>query len=168
MTLDQLSGLDISGLRRLARTTPSPDTTAPTGEGKVAAISYLRVSTKDQATRNGLDEGLLIPAQHEAQRKAEQLGAVIIKEFIEPGESAKTAQRRALQEMLDYATTHPVRYCIINKVDRLARNRLDDAKIHAALRDANISLVSVTENIDETPQGCSCTASWPPRPSSTR
>ena len=70
-----------------------------------------------------------------------------------PGESAKTAQRRALQEMLDYATTHPVRYCIINKVDRLARNRLDDAKIHAALRDANISLVSVTENIDETPSG---------------
>lgn len=169
MTLDQLSGLDISVLRRLARTTPRPDTTASGSEGKVAAISYLRVSTKDQATRNGLEEGLWIPAQREAaQRKAEQLGAVIIKEFIEPGESAKTAQRRALQEMLDYATTHPVRYCIINKVDRLARNRLDDAKIHAALRDANISLVSVTENIDETPQGCSCTASWPPWPSSTR
>ena len=102
----------------------------------MAAISYLRVSTKDQATRNGLEEGMSIPAQREAaQRKAEQLGAVIIKEFIEPGESAKTAQRRALQEMLDYATTHPVRYCIINKVDRLARNRIDDAKIHAALRD---------------------------------
>ncbi|SCX05934.1 hypothetical protein CJBVI_0445 [Corynebacterium jeikeium] len=70
--------------------------------------------------------------------------------------------------MLDYATTHPVRYCIINKVDRLACNRLDDAKIHAALQDANISLVSVAKNIDETPQGGSCTASWPPWPSSTR
>ena len=46
-----------------------------------------------------------------------------------------------------------MRYCIINEVDRLARNRLDDAKIHAAPRDANISLVSVTENIDETPSG---------------
>lgn len=154
MTLDQLSGLDIPGLRRLACTKPRPDATATGAEGQVAAISYLRVSTKDQATRNGLEEGLSIPAQREAaQRKAEQLGAVIIKEFIEPGESAKTAQRRALQEMLDYATTHPVRYCIINKVDRLARNRLDDAMIHAALRDANISLVSVTENIDETPSG---------------
>ncbi|MFK5164961.1 recombinase family protein [Propionibacterium freudenreichii] len=41
----------------------------------------------------------------------------------------------------------------MNKVDRLARNRLDDAIIHATLRDANISLVSVTENIDETPSG---------------
>ncbi|MCT2996643.1 recombinase family protein [Propionibacterium freudenreichii] len=41
----------------------------------------------------------------------------------------------------------------MNKVDRPARNRLDDAIIHATLRDANISLVSVTENIDETPSG---------------
>ena len=102
MTLDQLSGLDTSGLRRLACTTPSPVTTASGSEGKVSAISYLRVSTKDQATRNGLEVGLSIPAQREAaQRKAEQLGAVIIKEFIEPSESAKTARRRALQEMRD-------------------------------------------------------------------
>ena len=78
MTLDQLSGLDISRLRRLARTTPRPDTTASGSEGKVAAISYLRVSTKDQATRNGLEEGLWIPAQREAaQRKAEQLLSLI-------------------------------------------------------------------------------------------
>lgn len=55
--------------------------------------------------------------------------------------------------MLDYVTENPVQYCIINKVDRLARNRLDDAIIHATLRDANISSVSVTENIDETPSG---------------
>lgn len=117
-------------------------------------MSYLRVSTKDQATRNGLEEGLSIPAQREAAaRKAEQLGAVIVKEFIEPGESAKTARRRALQEMLDYIGANPVQYCIINKVDRLARNRRDDAIIHATLRGANITLVSVTENIDETPSG---------------
>ncbi len=31
--------------------------------------------------------------------------------------------------------------------------KIDDAIIHATLRDANISLVSVTENIDETPSG---------------
>ncbi len=46
-----------------------------------------------------------------------------------------------------------MRYCIINKVDRLARNRLDDAIIHSTLRGANITLVSVTENIDESPSG---------------
>lgn len=118
------------------------------------AISYLRVSTKDQATRNGLEEGLSIPAQRDAaQRKADQLNAVIVAEFIEPGEPGKTARRTALQEMLDYLAGHPVRYCIINKVERIARNRLDDAIIHATLRQAGVTLVSVMENIDETPSG---------------
>ena len=157
MTLTSLpSGIDMGELRKLAATAAKIQqaTGATDTDGLVPAISYLRVSTKDQATRNGLEEGLSIPAQREAaQRKADQLGAVIVKEFIEPGESAKTAQRRALQDMLDYVTENPVQYCIINKVDRLARNRLDDAIIHATLRDANISLVSVTENIDETPSG---------------
>jgi DNA invertase Pin-like site-specific DNA recombinase len=143
--------IDYQELRALARgqqRRPGPPV------GAALAVSYLRVSTKDQAKRNGLDEGLSLPAQRKANaRKAEALGAVIVKEFIEPGESAKTANRRALQEMLDFVAANPVRYCIINKVDRLARNRLDDAIIHAALRDAGVALVSVNENIDETPSG---------------
>lgn len=155
MTLIDLPpGIDLAALRALANAKPQPADLASNPDGLLLAISYLRVSTKDQATRNGLEEGLSIPAQREAaQRKADQLGAVIVKEFIEPGESAKTARRRALQDMLDYIATNPVHYCIINKVDRLARNRLDDAIIHATLRGANIQLVSVMENIDETPSG---------------
>ncbi|GAA2089011.1 hypothetical protein GCM10009823_04460 [Brevibacterium salitolerans] len=152
--LDLPAGLDLGALRTLAiGPKPSHEETA-LPDGKVPAISYLRVSTKDQATRNGLEEGLSIPAQREAaQRKADQLNAVIVAEFIEPGESGKTARRKALQEMLDYLAEHPVRYCIINKVDRIARNRLDDAIIHATLRQAGVTLVSVMENIDETPSG---------------
>ncbi|MFK5165266.1 recombinase family protein, partial [Propionibacterium freudenreichii] len=41
----------------------------------------------------------------------------------------------------------------VHKVDRLARNRLDDVEIHRALLDAGVKLVSATENIDETPSG---------------
>lgn len=144
--LDLPAGLDLPSLRALAAgTNRKAKQTIETGtaEGLVPAIFYLRVSTKDQASRYGQEEGLSIPAQREAaQRKAEQLGAVIVKEFIEPGESAKSARRRALQEMLDYIAANPVRYCIINKVDRIARNRLDDAIIHATLRGANTTLVS--------------------------
>ncbi|GAA1171000.1 hypothetical protein CGLAUT_10095 [Corynebacterium glaucum] len=154
MTLIDLpAGLDLGALRTLAAG-PKLSCEQVLPDGNVPAISYLRVSTKDQATRNGLEEGLSIPAQREAaQRKADQLNAVIVAEFIEPGESGKTARRKALQEMLDYLAEHPVRYCIINKVDRIARNRLDDAIIHATLRQAGVTLVSVMENIDETPSG---------------
>ena len=43
-----------------------------------AAVSYLRVSTREQAEKGGTDEGFSIPAQREAtRRKAEQLGAVV-------------------------------------------------------------------------------------------
>jgi len=55
--------------------------------------------------------------------------------------------------MIQYVQTHKVSYCIVHKVDRLARNRADDVAIHLALRDAGVMLVSATENIDETPSG---------------
>ena len=38
-------------------------------------------------------------------------------------------------------------------VDRLARNRADDALIALQIREAGAQLVSVSENIDETPSG---------------
>ena len=41
------------------------------------AVSYLRVSTREQAERGGTDEGFSIPAQREAnQRKADELAAL--------------------------------------------------------------------------------------------
>ena len=55
--------------------------------------------------------------------------------------------------MLEYIATHQVTYCIVHKVDRLARNRLDDVDIHRHLIDAGVQLVSATENIDDTPSG---------------
>ena len=128
-------------------------TTVPV-EGRVTAVTYQRVSTKEQATTGGRDEGFSIPTQREAnRRKAETLGAHVVAEFVDAGESARSAKRPELQRMLDYIATHQVTYCIVHKVDRLARNRLDDVDIHRHLIDAGVQLVSATENIDETPSG---------------
>ncbi len=74
-------------------------------------------------------------------------------EFVDAGESARKADRPELMKMIKYVATHRVNYCIVHKVDRLARNRADDVTIHLALRDAGAMLVSATENIDETPSG---------------
>lgn len=38
--------------------------------------------------------------------------------------------RTDLQRMLEYIATHQVTYCIVHKIVRLARNRLDDVEIH--------------------------------------
>jgi site-specific DNA recombinase len=77
----------------------------------------------------------------------------VVDEFVDRGESARSADRPALQEMLRYVQTHEVDYVIVHKVDRLARSRLDDVTITASLQAAGAQLVSVTENIDETPSG---------------
>jgi len=124
------------------------------GETTTFAVSYLRVSTKEQAERGGRDEGFSIPAQREANlRKAKELNAVVIEEFIDAGESARKADRPELMRMIEYVKANRVAYCIVHKVDRLARNRADDVTIHLALKEAGVILVSSTENIDETPSG---------------
>lgn len=118
------------------------------------ALIYLRVSTKEQAEAGGEAEGYSIPAQREAcRRKAEALGAVVVEEFSDRGESAKTSARPELQRMLAYVAENSVAYLIVHKVDRLARNRSDDVQIHMALKNAGVTLVSCSENIDETPSG---------------
>ena len=121
---------------------------------KRAAI-YLRVSTSAQARRNREPEGYSIPAQREAcQHKASTLDAEVVAEYVNAGESAKTADRPQLCALLDRVKhEQDLDYVIVHKVDRLARNRYDDATISYTLHNAGIELVSVTENIDDTPFG---------------
>ena len=69
------------------------------------------------------------------------------------GESARSADRDGLQEMLAFIAATRVQFCIVHKLDRLARNRADDVKIHEALINAGVTLVSATESIDQTPSG---------------
>jgi site-specific DNA recombinase len=122
--------------------------------GQATAVLYLRVSTKEQAEMGGEAEGFSIPAQRAAgRRKAEALGAVVIDEFVDRGESARSAKRPELQRLLKFVQETHVDYVIVHKVDRLARNRFDDVEINLALKQAGAQLVSVTENIDETPSG---------------
>ncbi len=133
---------------------PSQINVAFTADDAPIAVAYLRVSTKEQAERDGDAEGYSIPAQREAVgRKASSLGAIVTQEFVDRGESARKADRPALQEMLTFIRTNAVQYVIVHKVDRLARNRSDDVAITAEIAAAGARLISVTENIDDTPSG---------------
>ena len=118
--------------------------------GVKLAVSYLRVSTSAQADTDYNAEGFSIPAQREAnQRTADRLGALIIAEFTDKGESAKTADRPDLQAMLRFVReVGSISYVIVHKVDRLARSREDDVVINVAIRQAGAQLVSSTENIE--------------------
>ena len=123
-------------------------------EGHRRAVIYLRVSTTAQAKTDLDDEGFSIPAQRDAcTTQAHTLGAVVEAEFLDRGESAKSADRPALKRMLLRVAEGDIDFVIVHKVDRLARSREDDVAINMAIRQAGARLVSVTENVDETPSG---------------
>jgi DNA invertase Pin-like site-specific DNA recombinase len=116
----------------------------------VKAVIYLRVSTKEQA-----EEGYSIPAQAEACRRfiAEQ-GWELADEYIDRGESARTADRPQLQAMLArLAEDRSIEALVVHKLDRLARNLEDHAAVRAALRKAHVQLHSVTESLEDSASG---------------
>lgn len=132
----------------------TPQTAASNETAPVKALIYLRVSTARQATKNGEAEGYSIPAQREAcLRKARELGAEVIDEFVDAGASARSADRIQLQRMLERVRVGDISYVIVHKLDRLARSRIDDAEIATIFHLSGTTLVSVSEQVDDSPSG---------------
>ena len=124
------------------------------GPATSTAVIYLRVSTSEQANRGGEAEGFSIPIQRERiQMKARELGASIVQEFVDAGKSATTMNRVGLKDLLTFATTEKPDYVIVYKLDRLARNLLDNLVIRRSLEQAGVQLVSCTEAFDDTAAG---------------
>lgn len=68
----------------------------------INAIAYTRVSSREQ-----VDEGNSLAVQkHVISEFTQKNGVKINKWFVEEGESAKTANRTKLKEMLTYAVKH--------------------------------------------------------------
>jgi site-specific DNA recombinase len=114
------------------------------------AVSYLRVSSKEQ-TKN-----LSIPVQESACREyIEKNGLQLLKVFTELGESAKTADRTALKELLIYCRQNQARvnYVVVYSIDRFARDLHDHAVLRRLLMTFGISLRSVTQPIDDSSTG---------------
>ena len=114
-------------------------------------LIYLRVSTKEQAQTDE-KEGYSIPAQREACLKyIREKGWNFVDEYVDRGESARSADRPQLQEMLSRVKKErSIDMVIVHKIDRLARNMEDHVAIKAILKRADASLMSVVENIEDT------------------
>ena len=112
---------------------------------------YARVSSERQAEKD-----LSIPAQLKALRKyALQKDWDIVAEFVDEAESARTANRPAFQEMIAAAKKRerPFETILVWKLSRFARNREDAVLYKALLRRKGISVLSINEQVDESPAG---------------
>jgi DNA invertase Pin-like site-specific DNA recombinase len=103
------------------------------------AVIYLRVSTKEQAAKDETGEGYSIPTQREAcLRYIAERGWNLAGEFTDAGESARTADRPMLKELLRRVAEGGIGVVVVHKIDRLARSMEDHVAIRAALRHAGV------------------------------
>ena len=121
------------------------------------AVIYLRVSTEKQVQTWTNEDGLSLSAQEDICRAhAHQLDAEVVEVYKEKGVSGRKRDRRVeLARLLeDIQTTKPVDFVIVYKLDRLARNTVDDVQLAEEIEAAGARLVSVMEQFDNaSPQG---------------
>ncbi|MGU3500922.1 recombinase family protein [Mycobacterium sp. C31M] len=120
------------------------------------AVTYLRVSTKRQLyTAIDIDaDGNSITTQREVtEGKAAALSASIDREFIEPGQSAKTLDERPVfKELLAYLhENRDIDYVIVYMRSRAFRNHFDAAIVQTQLKTLGVRLVSAKEDFGEGP-----------------
>ena len=130
--------------------TDQPDPTPEAGVKR--AVIYLRVSSAGQVNTDYDPEGLSIPAQREAcQRYAERHGAVVVREYVEPGVSGGSLLKRAaFRRMIDeIGEQRDVDLVIVWSVSRWARNQEDHWVARGLVTKAGAKLVSVKEPIGE-------------------
>ena len=114
------------------------------------AIAYIRVSSEDQIKNFSLSTQGRLCCEY-----CERNGWEIVLVFVEWGESAQTADRSTLQELLKYCRQHKnqIDYAVVYRVDRFARCAKDHAVVEAMLNSYGTQLRSVTEPIDESNTG---------------
>ena len=118
------------------------------------AAIYLRVSTEEQARVGGGAEGYSIPFQRDAcHRKAAELGLAVVEEYVELGRTATTVNRPAFRKMFQEIEGLGITHVIVHKLDRLSRSPKADYFVDSGLEKARANLISVSEYIDDTPQG---------------
>jgi DNA invertase Pin-like site-specific DNA recombinase len=114
------------------------------------AVIYVRVSSRDQA-----EGGYSLEAQMGACRQfVTDHGWTLVGEYIDAGESAKTADRPQLKQMLaDIKDDPTVSFLVVHKIDRFARSLEDHVRIRAELKKRGVGLVSATEGLEDSPSG---------------
>ena len=113
----------------------------------IPAVIYARYSSHSQSEQS--IEGQL----HDGYAFAERCGYHVINEYIDRALTGMSDDRPAFQKMMKDATKKQFKIVIVWKLDRFARNRYDSAIYKNHLRKYGVRVVSVMENISDSPEG---------------
>lgn len=113
------------------------------------AVAYARFSSNNQREES-------IDAQLRAIREyCEKENIELIAEFTDEAVSGKTDDREDFQNMINKLLKGHIQadYVLVHKFNRFARNKFDSALYKKKLRDIDVKVVSVSQKIDDTPEG---------------
>lgn len=141
--LEHALGLDNAGGKESRQTTQH-----------TFAVSYLRVSSQRQMTTAvDLDkDGNSVATQREATTiLSRKYNTSIIKEFLEPAQSAQSIdKRKVFKELLKFLRENPqVKYVLIYARSRAFRNHIDAALTKRMLKLMDVRLISATDDFGE-------------------
>lgn len=110
------------------------------------AVIYARFSSHNQR-----DES--IDAQERACREyAQRNGLQIIEIYADRAKSGTSSEREEFQRMIKDSGDKKFRYLLIHKLDRFSRNKYDAVIFKKKLRMNGVTIISVTENLDDSPE----------------
>lgn len=118
-------------------------------ERRKIAVAYARFSSNNQREES-------IDAQLRAIREyCEKENIELIAEFTDEAVSGKTDDREDFQNMINQILKGylQVDYVLVHKFNRLSRDKYNSAFYKKKLKDIGVKVVSVTQKIDDTPEG---------------
>ena len=83
---------------------------------------------------------------------AERNSILITNTYIDEAKSATTDNRPSFLQMMNDAESGHFDAVIVHKLDRFSRDRYDSAYHKRRLKNANVRLISMTENLDDSPE----------------
>lgn len=113
------------------------------------AVAYARYSSDRQREES-------IDAQIRAIREyCESENIKLVAIFTDEAQSGKSAERDNFQDMIVgiMKDRYNVDYVLVHKFNRFARNKYDSALYKKRLKEKGVKVVSVTQKIDDTPEG---------------
>lgn len=117
------------------------------GKTNKKAVIYARYSSHNQREES-------IDAQlRECHDYAQKNGFLVIEEYCDRALSGKTDNRASFQRMINDAQSQGFSFVLVYKLDRFARNRHDSRVYKETLKDMGIKVISIKEDIPETPEG---------------
>ena len=107
---------------------------------------YARFSSDNQRSES-------IDAQIRAMKAyCEQHHFVIVETYVDEAKSATSDKRPAFQQMISDSSSHGFNILLVHKLDRFARNRYDSAVYKRELKKNGVTVYSVLENLDDSPE----------------